>query len=172
MNISTWLKTVGAQKEPLGGLVMIPFCILKELISCWLKHNKLAAAALLLCISAFAQTNTSTVTLAWDPSPEPDVAKYVLKQGQISGQYTRQIEVTNLVNGKLATTNTVTGLAYSTTFYFVVTAKSPTGLESPPSNEVAYTTPAKPYGPPANLRTITVTNREMVVTVTIQSQDQ
>jgi hypothetical protein len=88
------------------------------------------------------------VTLAWDPSPEPDVAKYVLYQGQASGQYTRQIEVTNRVNGVLVTTNTVTGLAASTTYYFVVTARSVSGLESPPSNEIAYTTPAGANVPP------------------------
>jgi hypothetical protein len=99
---------------------------------------------LLLCLTAIGQslpTNTASVTLAWDPSPESDVAKYVLYQGQASGQYTRQIDVTNRVNGVLLCTNKVDGLAYSTTFYFVVTARSAAGLESPPSNEIAYTTP-------------------------------
>jgi hypothetical protein len=112
-------------------------------------NRLLLLLALMLALPAIGQsTNTNSVTLAWDASPEPDVAKYVLYQGQASGQYTRQIEVTNRVNGVLVTTNTVTGLAASTTYYFVVTARSVSGLESPPSNEIAYTTPARANVPP------------------------
>jgi hypothetical protein len=75
------------------------------------------------------------VTLAWDPSPETDIAGYKLHYGLGSGQYDQFIDVRN------ATTAVVSGLAVGQTFYFVVTAYNTAGIESLPSNEVSFTQP-------------------------------
>ena len=75
---------------------------------------------LVLCLlaavpSASAQT---TVTLAWDPTPEPDVAGYVLSWGTRPGQFVTGIDV-----GK-TTEWTLTGLNPHQKYYFTVQAYS------------------------------------------------
>jgi hypothetical protein len=46
------------------------------------------------------------------------------------------------INVGKTTTPTVSNLADGTTYFFTVTARNTFGLESPPSNEVSYTTPS------------------------------
>ncbi len=75
----------------------------------------------------------SSVTLAWDPNPEPDIAGYILHYGTSSGSYSNSVNVGNV------TTNTVAGLAVNVTYFFAVTAYNASGLESDFSNEVSYT---------------------------------
>jgi len=75
-----------------------------------------------------------TVTLAWDPNPEPDVDGYILYVGEETGVYTDSLDIGNF------TTGTVPGLTAGNTYYFVVTAYNAYG-ESDPSNEVGYTVP-------------------------------
>lgn len=96
----------------------------------------LAAAA-----SSSPAQNTNTVTLAWDPSPEPDVAGYILYYGPASTVYTNSIDVGNAVTGR------VSGLTVSATYFFVVTAYNTAGLQSDPSNEIQYTVPQPGAGP-------------------------
>ncbi|HEY2952973.1 MAG TPA: fibronectin type III domain-containing protein, partial [Verrucomicrobiae bacterium] len=76
-----------------------------------------------------------SVTLAWDPNPENDIAGYILYYGVASGNYT---SVTNVGN---RTTNTVSGLTSAVTYYFAVTAYNTSSLESDPSTEISYTVP-------------------------------
>ncbi len=94
--------------------------------------------ALLLITAAqtgFGQAGR-TLTLAWDPSPDLDVAGYFFYWGTASGQYTTRTNVGN------ATTNTISGLVAGVTYFFAVTAYSSTdGLESPFSDEISYTPP-------------------------------
>jgi len=75
------------------------------------------------------------VTLEWDPSPDSWVSGYAIHYGTASGVYTVRVDVGNV------TTCTITNLTPATTYYFVATAYTADGLESLPSNEVAYTVP-------------------------------
>lgn len=74
-----------------------------------------------------------SVTLAWDPNPDPTIAGYRLYSGTSSGVYTQHLEVGN------TTTTLVSNLADGRTYFFAVTAYDRTGAESIPSNEVSYT---------------------------------
>jgi hypothetical protein len=78
----------------------------------------------------------AAATLAWDANTEPDVAGYRLYYGASSGNYSSSIDVGN------TTTRMVDSLEAGATYYFVVTAYNSAGLESAPSNEVAYTPPS------------------------------
>ena len=76
-----------------------------------------------------------SVTLAWDPNPDPTIAGYRLYSGTGSRIYTQQLEVGNM------TTTLVSNLADGRTYFFAVTAYNTAGAESIPSNEVSYTAP-------------------------------
>src|SRR6478672_11794664 len=67
----------------------------------------------MLSVPLFAQT--SSVTLAWDASPDADVVGYRLHYGTSSGSYTNELDAGS------ATTIKVDNLSAGTT-YFVVTA--------------------------------------------------
>ncbi len=82
----------------------------------------------------FAQSSQS-VTLAWDASPTPGVASYVLHYGNTSGNYLYSTNVGN------QTTTRVAGLQSGLTYYFAVGARDGAGIESVPSNEVSYQVP-------------------------------
>jgi len=84
----------------------------------------------------------ATVTLTWDPNPEPDIASYLLSYGTASGQYTTTIDVGNV-------TSFVFTLPDPTkTYYLAVQAINTTEMVSSYSNEVST-------GPPANPLTVT-----------------
>jgi hypothetical protein len=105
----------------------------------WLRILLCSLFALLVGgLPAFA---LQSVTLAWDPSPEPNLAGYRLKYGTSSGSYTQTLEIGN------TTTATVPNLSEGGTYFFVVTAVNSSSLESIPSNEVSFTIAANQ--PPA-----------------------
>ena len=90
---------------------------------------------LLLCAlapSAFGQTNAPSVTLAWDPVTDSNLAGYKLHYGSSKGQYMHVIGV-----GK-TNTCTVPGLVGGSNYFFMVTAYNNLGMESDSSNEVLY----------------------------------
>jgi Fibronectin type III domain len=89
------------------------------------------AMGLLLPLWASAKQQ---VTLAWQPSPDPDVAGYNVYCGVTSGAYESKITVTN-------TLATIPNLLEGSTYYFAVTAFKAGGVESVPSNEVSYVVP-------------------------------
>ena len=72
----------------------------------------------------------ASVTLAWDPNPEPDLASYVIYYGPASREYTHATNVGNVTLAK------VLGVSDSNTTYFAVTAVASNGLESDFSDEV------------------------------------
>jgi hypothetical protein len=72
------------------------------------------------------------VTLAWNPSPDPNIAGYCVYYGSASGNYTNSVMVGNV------TTNTVSGLASGVTYYFAVTAYDTNGEQSAFSSEIDY----------------------------------
>ena len=86
--------------------------------------------------------NAATLTLAWNRSPEPDIAGYVVHWGTQPGAYTSSSNVGNV------TTQQVTGLADGTVYYFAVKAYNTAGLMSGYSSEVSGQTPAR--APPVN----------------------
>lgn len=82
----------------------------------------------------------SSVTLAWDPNPEPNIAGYVVYSGQQSETYTQRTEVGNVTQA------TLSNLQPGITYYFTVAALNTLGLESDPSSEISYAVPD--FGPP------------------------
>jgi hypothetical protein len=94
-----------------------------------------------------------SVTLAWDPSSNPNVVAYHLYYGAASGKYT------NFIALGLSTQATVTQLAAGTVYYFAATTIDSTGLESDFSPEAVY----RPAAPPS---TITLSGLVQVYTGT------
>lgn len=98
-------------------------------------------AALAAVISSHTAT-AAAVTLAWDPSSSADITGYRLYLGTTSGVYLQTSDV------GITTSTMVSNLIVGKTYYFVVTAYTSSGLESPPSNEVSFTpTSSPPPGP-------------------------
>lgn len=95
------------------------------------KVRRLATLSLYVGSACFASA-TGTVTLAWDPNPDPATAGYILYYGASGGAYTNSIDVRH------NTTNTVSGLIDGVTYAFVVTAYNLAGLESDFSAELRY----------------------------------
>jgi hypothetical protein len=95
-----------------------------------------------------------SVTLAWDPSVETNLAKYSLYYGVSRGTYSTQLDVSP--NRAAAT---VSNLLAGQTYFFVVTARDVDGLKSVPSNEVSYHVPRATNPAP------------VAIGVTIQSQE-
>lgn len=76
-----------------------------------------------------------SVSLAWDPSPDTNVVGYALYYGLRDEGYTIRLDVQNEL------TATVSNLTLGLTYTFVVTAYTGEGVESLPSNEVAFLVP-------------------------------
>ena len=89
-------------------------------------------AATTSSLTTTSVTGTSTAaTLTWNADASTGLAGYKVYLGTASGVYGTSINVGN-VNSYV-----VSNLALGTTYYFVVTAYSTSGSESPPSNEVS-----------------------------------
>lgn len=91
---------------------------------------------LLVLVSSTVQA-TQSITLAWDPSSDPDIAGYHLYYGTASRSYDHELDLGNV------TTTTISNLADESGFFFVVTAVNAGALESSPSNEVTNLVPRK-----------------------------
>ncbi len=80
-------------------------------------------------------TPPGSLTLAWNPVPDPDVAGYNLYYGTASRVYTDVVAVgdTNQV--------TISGLVPGVTYYLAATTRLITGLESAYSDEISFTIP-------------------------------
>lgn len=103
--------------------------------------------AFLASILIAARSLAATVTLAWDPSPSAGVTAYKLYEAVGTGTFGLAATLSGTT-----ITRTVTG----TTRYYVTAYDGTSGLESIPSNVIAYTPPVPPQ-PPSNLRVTTVT---------------
>ena len=97
-----------------------------------------------------------SVTLSWNSSSDPTVAGYKLYYGGASGDYTNTLSAGN------ATNITVSGLVEGDTYYFAATAYNSSGVQSPFSNEAAYTVTAN--APVLQLRVTPA--RQFILTVT------
>lgn len=78
---------------------------------------------------------SSSVTLAWDASPDSTVVGYFLYRGDTTASYSDRFDVRSV------TAATIMGLHPGSTNYFVVTAYNAQGFESVPSNEISYIVP-------------------------------
>src|SRR2546423_9694421 len=92
--------------------------------------------ALALFATAFNIARAGSATLAWRPSPSSGVVAYKIYYGTRSGNYQAALVVPN------APIAQINGLVEGTTYYFVATAVTATGSESPASNEAQFTIPA------------------------------
>ena len=91
-----------------------------------------------MCVMGAQPPTNPSVSLAWDPSTDPDVTNYNLYYGLAHSNYTvGPIPMGNVTN--FIATNLVYG--WNTNYYFAATAKDSLGLESDFSNEVVYTVP-------------------------------
>lgn len=77
-----------------------------------------------------------SITLAWDPVSEPDLAGYRLYVGKESGRYESAIEIGT------ASTYRYDGLQTGVSYYFAVSAVDRHGNESRRSSEVTHTASA------------------------------
>ncbi len=93
-----------------------------------------AALILVMCQSSQA----ATVTLAWDPSTDPEVTGYRLYCAHLPETEFQVFEV----GGETAFT--IPDLVEGETYAFYVTCYNTVGLESEPSNTIDYTVPALP----------------------------
>jgi len=91
----------------------------------------------LLLLPVFAGVACSaTVTVAWDPNPEPTVAGYNMYVGTSSGRYTSSVDVGS------STRCTISSLVEGVTYYLAVTAYDGSGNQSGYSEEIVYTVPS------------------------------
>ena len=98
-------------------------------------------AAGVVCVLCGSQAYCASVTLAWDPSPDSDVAGYNLSYGPSTHNYTNVVDVGDNTSFSLF------GLVIGATYFMAVTAYNNLGVESPPSDEVVYTVPNRTYAP-------------------------
>jgi hypothetical protein len=89
-------------------------------------------------------------TISWDRSPDPTVLGYRVYSGSASGQYTQIDDV------QQSTRFILPNPPRGQTTYCVVTAYAHASIESLPSQEVSYTTPAD--APPEQFRLLTIRN--------------
>jgi hypothetical protein len=82
-------------------------------------------------VAAAGHSLAGSLSLAWDPSPDPDIIGYTVWYGTATGQWTDALDV------GAATTAAVDNLTPGNTYYFVVIARNSAALESVPSNEVS-----------------------------------
>jgi hypothetical protein len=125
-------------------------------------HWGLTGAIALLVASA-SYAHASSVTLAWDPSPDHDVVGYRLHHGAFSRHYP------NTIDTGASTMGTISNLVAGVTYYFAVTAYNSAGLESLPSAEISYTVP-----PPTRLQIVSAPASQTAtlgtpVTLTVQA---
>ena len=92
--------------------------------------RSLVAFLCLLLVGA-SWSSAGTITLAWDPNTEPDLAGYKIYYGTSSRQYTVTVDVGNV------TRYTIRDLDESRVYYLAVTAYDTAGNESELSDEVS-----------------------------------
>ncbi len=99
------------------------------------------ALVLISVVALSGSAHAGTVTLAWDPNAETDLAGYVVSWGTQPGSYTQSRDVGNVV------TAVVPDLTGGTRYYFAVQAYNTSGLTSAYSAEVSALMPVQ--GPAA-----------------------
>src|SRR5437762_5632898 len=106
-----------------------------EFLNSRARRKSFWSALLMAGASGWSALGSQGVSLAWDASTGTSVAGYIVHYGSSSGVYTNSLDVGSQL------TATIPGLLDSATYYFAVTARDATGLESIPSNEISYQVP-------------------------------
>jgi large repetitive protein len=106
-----------------------------------------------------AQAKGESVTLAWDPNQEPDIAAYIVYWGTGSRNYPWNHDVGT------QTTYPVLGLQAGQKYFFAVKAKNGAGQFSDYSAEISYTVPSTPNQPPIVTAAATLTSGPAPLTV-------
>jgi hypothetical protein len=94
-----------------------------------------------IMLTLVGRVEAASVTLAWNPNTEPDLAGYIV------GYRTSATGSETLVNVGNVTQWTLTTAAAGSTYYFRVYAVNTSSLRSAPSNEVSTTIPTTPPPP-------------------------
>lgn len=123
--------------------------------------NCFCFAALISTVSCVYAQGAS-ISLSWDPSPTPNLTGYVVHYGLASRQYPHHRLVST--NGCRAT---IGNLVENETYFFAVTARGPTGLDSLPSNEVS----GSPSTPSSTSPLTVLTQGNGVVTPALNGQE-
>jgi hypothetical protein len=123
---------VGALTDPLGTLVHIGTTVAVNPAM----NFRTWISTFAICLFSVSMPAAS-VTLSWDPSPDPSVVSYNVYYGVVSGAYT------NVASAGAATILTISNLFDGVTYYFAATALDNFGLESDFSNEVSYRVPSR-----------------------------
>ena len=100
------------------------------------------------CLTLFLQIPmfaASSVSLAWDASPDASVTGYRIYYGGTSANYTNSATVGNVTN------TTITNLVAGATYFFAATAFDATGIESDFSNETNYSVPTTSTNQPPSI---------------------
>ncbi|HXK61211.1 MAG TPA: hypothetical protein PLP42_15090, partial [Acidobacteriota bacterium] len=84
----------------------------------------------------------ASVSLAWNPNPEKDIAGYWIYRSTTSGKGYSRVNLNPVTTTSFVDTSVAPGLTY----YYAVTAVSTSGEESPKSNEVQATVPPSSSG--------------------------
>lgn len=87
-------------------------------------------------------TNALSVTLAWDPNSESDLAGYRIYYTINDG-----VAAPAVIDVGNKTICTITNMLPGTTYIFYATAYNKAGLESAPSESLTWTAPAIPISP-------------------------
>ena len=98
-----------------------------------------AALVLIFCVLNAVRLQAESVTLAWDPNSEADLAGYYVYYGELGAPPTR-------LEAGLNTSLTVEDLVPGSTYVFYATAFNTANLESDPSDPVTYTVPEEDPG--------------------------
>lgn len=96
----------------------------------------------------------ATVNLAWDRSPDPNVAGFNVYRGTVSGGPYTKLNVTLIPQPAVGDTpmySDMTPTGSTLTYFYIVRAQSSGGVESANSNEVAFNPPP---AAPTNLRIV------------------
>ena len=113
---------------------------------------------------AAAQAAPDRVTVAWDPNPETNIAGYNVYYGVVGSS------VTNKVSPGTTTQQQVISLQPQTPYWFYVTAFNNAGLESDPSQVLAYTTPVN-QSPTVTLGADRIAILPGTISITAQATD-
>jgi hypothetical protein len=99
---------------------------------------RLLLGVLLLMWPCTGRCGFTTLTLAWNPVPDPQVVGYKLHYGTLSRSYNHVLSVGAEARGAIP------GLSPGTTYFFAVTSVTLSGTESDYSDEISYTVASPP----------------------------
>lgn len=108
---------------------------ISKLVRLVLSETLILVFLIFSCPLSIPHVHAASLTLAWDPNSEPEVAGYRVYYGKAMGNYESVIDVGN------QTTCSISDLEDGKTYYFVVKAYDTLGRASDFSSELRYPEP-------------------------------